>query len=225
MPTLARARQRAAEVKCLSYTSELGRSVLVYAVDFRDSFPATRSDRAEDLVTQRARLGYSNQVFRVFTSDAWRDYSALPRTSPVYRCPANTPDRQQGWNFPVDRWLSASLFVRPEYLDPRFNPQLMGQQLGARVQNVSGVVFPDAKVGLFETEVWHSYKGYAAPGMQASTLLDYRGSQSPGAVWFIDGHATQMFPRYALPAVHRGSYWGLTIYGTTEWGVRGRDLR
>lgn len=223
LPAISKSRQNGIELACLSRVHELGRSVLMYTTDARDSFPATRSDDHSALVTQQARLRYANQTFRLLGSEMWREASGVPGTSPVYRCPSNTPARQQGWDYPVDRWLSASLFVRPEYLDPRFPPELMGQQLGARVQRVSAVLFPDAKAGLFEVDVWHGYRGYAAPGLPVGTL-DYRESTRPGSVWFIDGHAALMFPRDALPAVARGSYWGQTPYGTTAWGVRGRDV-
>lgn len=224
LPSIAKSRQKSIELACLSRVHELGRCVLLYTMDARDSFPATRSDDPSLLITQRDRLRYANQLFRLLTSDMWRDTSGVAGTSPIYRWPANTPARQQGWDYPVDRWLSASLFVRPEYLDPRFSSELMGQQLGARIQRVSSVVFPDAKAGLFEADVWHGHRGYAAPGLPVGTL-DYRESSSPGSVWFIDGHAVPMFPRDALPAVARSSYWGQTPYGTTEWGVRGRDRR
>lgn len=224
LPSIAKSRQKSIELACLSRVHELGRCVLLYTMDARDSFPATRSDDPSLLITQRDRLRYANQLFRLLTSDMWRDTSGVAGTSPIYRCPANTPARQQGWNYPIDRRLSASLFVRPEYLDPRFPSGLMGQQLGARVQRLSAVVFPDAKAGLFEADVWHAYRRYAAPGLPVGTL-DYRESTSPGSVWFLDGHALPMFPRDALPAVARGSYWGQTPFGTTEWGVRGRDRR
>jgi hypothetical protein len=142
----------------------------------------------------------------------------------MLRCPAHRTSSDPRLAYPIDYNLSASLYVYPDYFAPDQPPWSDPLDIGARVQTLGSVVFPDAKVLLFEFDVWHHYNGTGEVGTEVGTL-EYFLSTGPGTVWFADGHATFFRAREATPPVRRNPWWGLGAFSNTPWGVRGRDRR
>lgn len=222
LPSLHSSRQRAIEIYCVNNSREIGRHVVHYATDFKDRYPALASDDPATLRTRQARLHYSNQVWTIFASAGWIDYTGLLPELPTIRYRADTPSRRPGWGYPVDFHLSSSFYMRPDYLNPLLPPSIADDDVGAQLQSIADVTFPDAKVGVYEAEVWHAFEGSGAIGSRADGL-SYHNSPGPGAVWFLDGHAGLFAASKAAPALVRGEWWGHCPFGTTVFGVRGRD--
>jgi hypothetical protein len=122
-----------------------------------------------------------------------------------------------------DYVLSASVFAEVGYLDPALPDELWRARLGAKVQRIGAATFPASKVGILEDDVWHGWSGALCEGCPLDGL-EYYGSDRPGSLWFMDGHVEQRFATDALPYVYRYPIWPYMPYGTTAWGIAGRDI-
>ncbi|MCW5775173.1 MAG: type II secretion system protein [Phycisphaeraceae bacterium] len=223
IPALSKARLSATEIVCRSHMSSIGQHFLMYALDFDDAPIAIVPDSHEVSRDPSRWLEYSIQMADSLYSQAWQETTGLsPPFADVLYCPANQfPPESRS----IDYWLSEAWYADARYLDPSLPESDWSRRLGARVQRIASVRFPSLKAGAREIEVWHGWGGSAH---STGGLVDYKDlalytSPRPGAVWFVDGHVRLMHARDATPVVYRYPNWPYIPFGTTPWGVEGRD--
>lgn len=167
---------------------------------------------------------YTFQVFSTFARRPWLDWAGMNELSETLYCPSN-----QDWpEYPPDTAdpdfvLSASVFADSRYFDPALPESAWKSRLGAKVQTHGAAVFPDRKVAVLEHRVWHGWPGTSCIGCPVNDLFYYESVRA-GSVWFLDGHADHIHARDALPHVRRSPIWPAMPFGTTEWGMAGRDV-
>lgn len=219
-PALGRAKRDMVELRCVTRSAELTRLMHAYANDYRAMPPMIHSDDPAHLRTTYARLWYAMQHATVLRSDMWRSW--VGPNEMLYRCGAHSTGRVS-YDHPVDFRITKTLLARPEVFAADATSRAARPDFGARGQRLDAAIFPDAKVLIYEHDVWHSFAGDASPGTDIATL-EYHNSPRRSAVAFFDGHAALRWPRDARPPVHAGKYWSIRIYATTRDGVRGRDF-
>lgn len=222
VPAIRSSSRKATQVKCLANLRQTSELVLQYCADYRDRFPARYADHGPDLLTPLGISRYRGQKVKVWGWPMWQDYSGYGLESPIYRCPANVPSRHAMWSFHSNWSLSASLYIEPGYLDPLRTTASFGSSIGAQIQTLANVRTPSEKVGVYESDIWHEYPGMSAPGADFG-LLEYYQSTKGGSVVMLDGHGERRIAMNALPYVRRFPYWPAQPFGTTAWGVLGRD--
>jgi len=211
-------------IVCLSNIRSLGTMVTLYATDHRDSFPSW-ADRGVDYESTPERWGwYTYQTYGTMEDPRWLEYAGFSTTTEVMYCPANS--QHPFWYAQVaapDYAISMAAYAVPEHFNPDLPASAWLNRLGGRVQRMSMTRFPASKAGMFEADVWHGWRGTHAPGEDLSGL-EYWSSAMPGSVWFVDGHALQMFERDAVRPVRRYPVWPYMTFGSTPWGMQGRDI-
>lgn len=225
LPSLSRARLAATQLACSTRVRDLGNLVATYAVDHDDRFPSALGDGPEIRNDPNRWREYTFQIFSTFPREPWLSWSGLGRHSEVLYCPSN----QDGDELPdnvsdPDFVLSASVFAEVRHFDPAMPEAYWRLRLGARVQRHSAAVFPDRKVGILEHRVWHGWWGSSCQGCPVDGLFYYE-SPNPGSLWFLDGHVEQRLVTDALPHVYRYPTWPVMPFGTTEFGMAGRDIQ
>lgn len=221
-PAIARARQHAKVLRCTANIHQLGTLVTAYSNDFRSIYPTWVTPLSPVQENPDWWRFYTLQYQRFFFRDAWLRYSGLPVNSPVYRCPDNQPFRNTGKSA-SDYSGSAAFHASAPFLNPALPPNAWTGQFGAMPQSVSAVRFPSAKAGLFETKVWHAWRGtYADEGANV-TGLSFYDSPAAANLWFVDGHVEAMHFRDTIPAVDRAPSWHSQRVVLTAFGVEGRD--
>ncbi len=223
LPALGKARLSATEIACRAHISSVGQHLSMYALDFRDTPIVIVPDSPEVTQDPSRWVEYSVQMADALQSKAWQEVTGLELPfSDVLYCPANQfPPESRS----IDYWLSESWYADVRYLDPSLPEPDWRNRLGARVQRISSVHFPSLKAGAREIFVWHGWGGsaHSASGFIDYTDLALYTSPRPGAVWFVDGHVRLMHARDATPVVYRYPNWPYIPFGTTPWGVHGRD--
>lgn len=225
LPSLGRVRLTATELSCTARIRELGNLVASYAAEYDDRFPSTLGDGPE--ITQNRDMWphYSFQLYSTFPRDPWLQWSGLGPFSEILNCPdyqpwPDGPDRESD----PDYVLTAPAFTEVKYWDPELPESVWKSRLGAKVQRHSAAVFPDRKVGLLEYRVWHGWSGTHCEGCPTAGLW-HDSSERPGSLWFLDGHVAQIHGSEALPYLNRYPIWGPSPFGSTEWGIAGRDIQ
>lgn len=220
LPPLTRFRASAQELRCVRNVSQIGALLLQYTTDAKDLFPSWYSDRPSTPDQWRA---YTGQVYRGLQHQAWLDHVGIPAEARLWSCPENQILRRGLVTTDFDYALSSSLFVEPSFLDPQLALAAWEARPGARLQAASSVMWPQHKVGAFEYEVWHGWRGRWQVGA-STTGLGYYDSHRPGSAWYIDGHAA-LVDAHGIQRVDRYPRWGIMPFGTTPWGLAGRDLQ
>ncbi len=224
LPALGKARLAATELSCLTRIRELGNLVILYAGEHDDRFPSALGDGPDITGNPSRWLEYTYQVHSTFPREPWLNWADIDHNAELLYCPSN-----QDWPYPTgisspDFMLSASVFAETRHFDPDLPEEYWRSRLGAKVQRHSAAVFPDRKVGILEVFVWHGWPGTSCQGCPVQDL-GYHSSPRPGSLWFLDGHADQIHARDALPYVRRYPIWPARPFGTTEWGIAGRDIQ
>lgn len=168
---------------------------------------------------------FTRQCSFTMHGERWLEYTGFQTTTQTMYCPANS--QHPVWYERVawpDYWLTTSAYMAPEHLDPDLPNPAWLNKLGGRVQRMSMTRFPSSKAGMFEIFVWHGWRGVHEPGNEVGSLQFY-SSAMPGSVWFIDGHARQMYERDAVRPVVRHPIWPTGTFRTTPWGMQGRDIQ
>ncbi len=221
-PGLAGTRQGATELACVARGRSMSTLVTAYCADFKDVFPTGVSDTADSLPLARPwRVRYLNQAARFPIKPFWHSWTGPSWDGASYRCAADTPSRRAVWGTPIDFTLTNSCYFSPEAMTkslslPRANT--------ARMQTLASVVFPSAKVFVYEHEAWHGFSGTDHPGTIVDSL-DYRQSPRPTMTIMFDGHGGLRRARDAAEAVPVFGFLGPTVFGTPADGIRGRDIR
>ncbi|MCC5822193.1 MAG: type II secretion system GspH family protein [Phycisphaerales bacterium] len=212
-------------IACLSHIRTLGTLVAVYAVDNRDSFPSWADPRVNYESSPEHWPWFTLQGHRTMEDARWLDYTGFTTTTETLYCPANSqhPFWYEELAVP-DYIISHSAYAAPEHFAPEVPPEVWLNRLGGRVQRMSMTRFPSSKAGMYEVFVWHGWRGVYGPGEDLGTQ-EYWQSAQPGSVWFIDGHARQMHQRDAIRPVRRYPVWPYATFGTTPWGMQGRDIQ
>lgn len=225
LPALARARLAATKLSCSTRVRDLGGLVAAYAIDHDDLFPSAIGDGPNIRNNQDRWNQYTFQIFATFPREPWRTWAGLGRHSEVLYCPSNQyhSDLADDESDP-DFVLSASVFAEVRYFDPAMPEAYWKTRLGAKVQRHSAAVFPDRKVGILEHRVWHGWRGSACQGCPIDGLF-YFDSPNPGSLWFLDGHVELRLVTDALPHVYRSPIWPVMPFGTTAYGIAGRDVQ
>ncbi len=229
LPALSKSRLVATKLVCKSRIRDLGNLVALYTSEHDEKFPNALGDGPDITNHPDQWKRYTYQTVSTFPRDPWLNWSGLDGKSEILYCPAN-----QTWpDFEIydplltsnpDFMLSDSVFARASYFDPDLPEKTWKSTLGAKVQRISAAVFPDRKVGIIELFVWHGWKGEACLGCDGGTLTYYQ-SDEPGSLWFMDGHVDQIYAKEALPYVYRYPIWSYDPFGTTAWGIAGRDIQ
>ncbi|MBX3377686.1 MAG: type II secretion system protein [Phycisphaeraceae bacterium] len=218
LPSIARMRLAAKELRCVNNVRQVGQFVMQYTADAKDMFPSWYSDRP---LSPRQWVAYTMQVYRGLSHRNWLEHVGLPANAAVWHCPDNQRIRRGIVASDLDYLLSSSIFVEPSYFDPTLTPDQWQSRRGARLQSASSVLWPQSKVGVFEHEVWHGWRGQWSVGVSVEGLL-YYNSHRPGSVFYFDGHAG-LLSTSGISRVDRYPRWGRMPFGTTPWGVAGRD--
>jgi type II secretory pathway pseudopilin PulG len=211
-------------IVCLVHIRELGSMVTLYTQDNRDYFPSwIRGGVAYQPGSEHWR-DYQYQMFGTMEHENWLTYAGLQSSSQILYCSANywRPDMYQNIAAP-DYVLSSSMYISPTYLNPHQAATHAPPHLAGKVQRISMTSFPSAKVGMFEMFVWHGWRGDRDHGEVGT--LEYWQSSMPGSVWFLDGHVRQVNEYDGVRPVNRSPVWPLTTFGTTPWGMQGRDIQ
>lgn len=215
---------RKASFACMSHARQLGSHISAYAMDGRDFFPTWVQRKVNYQASAELWQWYTNQDIRVMQDRRWLEYSGLDSTSDILYCASNTwhPDMYSDDAAP-DFILSSSMFMDSGYLNPDLATSQAPARMAARVQRLSMTRFPSSKAGMYEMFVWHGWDGDHSAGSEVGSL-EYWQSASPGSVWFLDGHVRQMYEKDATRAVNRRPVWPYMTFGTTPWGIQGRDI-
>lgn len=220
LPLLSRSRRTARSVRCLSNQRENLRLMTVYSASHQDLAPCFVSARGDLDSNPSAFAHYRGQVFSLLGSRPWLDFCGLSDSSTLRMCPGNPYLRSGPPSIGASDYLvSPSLLVRPDYLDPSSPKSSWSETAGAEVQRFSSASFPSGKAMVFEHIVWH---GALSVPPNVNGLL-YWQSEYPGSIGFMDGHANPVKARDAVSAVNRAPWWPRMPFGTTPWGIRGRD--
>jgi competence protein ComGC len=224
LPALGRARLTATELSCTARIRELGNLVVAYAAEYDDRFPSALGDGPEITQNRDMWLHYSFQRFSTFPRSPWLEWSGLGPFSEILNCPdyqpwPEGPDRVSD----PDYALTSPAFTEIKYWDPDLPESVWKSKLGAKVQRHSAAVYPDRKVGLLEYRVWHGWSGSHCEGCPTEGLW-HDSSERPGSLWFLDGHVAQIHGSESLPYLNRYPIWARSPFGTTEWGIAGRDI-
>lgn len=224
LPALSEARKAAKSAECMSRLRELGSLVTMYTADSGGLFPSWLGDGPEYRNDAGRWEAYTFQVFSTLARQPWRDYTGLTRTSESLYCAANRwyPEEYIEGASP-DFVLSASVFAEVAHFDPGLPERVWKSRLGGKVQRIEAAAFPSSKVGVLELFVWHGFAGPYCDDCDFGKLHYYQ-SDRPGSLWFMDGHVEQRFATDALPYVYRYPIWPYMPYGTTAWGIAGRDI-
>jgi type II secretory pathway pseudopilin PulG len=224
LPALSKARLAAHELVCMTHIRDMGNLLTAYAAEYDDRFPSALGDGEEIRNDFTMWDNYTFQVLSTFPREPWLSWSGLDEHSETLYCPASqeADELPRGVCDP-DYVLSASVFAESRYFDPDLPEAVWRSRLGAKVQRHGAAVFPDRKVGILEHRVWHGWPGSACIGCSVDYQF-YYDSPRPGSLWFLDGHTDQIHAADALPYVNRWPIWPLMPFGTTEWGIAGRDI-
>lgn len=223
VPAMRGIRKAAVQKRCLGNVRSVVQFAALYANEFKDYFPTWIGDSPSIIQNRRNWRRYSNQGATVVHRPGWFQWTGLPTSTTILRCPSN-PDLKadpSGTTADMDYWFSSSCYIDPVYLDPAIAPARWKNELGGRVQRTSDVVFPSRKVGMLEQFVWHGWSRGNGPGVDMGRLA-YHSSAEPGAVAYLDASAEHRLPTGA-EHVRRYPIWASTAYNTTTWGMRGRD--
>lgn len=217
-------RDKRDQIACLANIGGMGKILAAYGADNRDLFPSWAERGRDYAASDAGRRWWSYQPIGTLQSQRWLDYADFETTTEVMYCPANDwlPDMYEDQAAP-DFVLSSAFYMTPSYLDPGLPRAAWHDRLGAQVQKSSAVRHPASKAGLFETEVWHGWRGVFSDGADVGEL-EYWQSRLPGSVFFIDGHAAGIYERDGIRPVGRQPVWALLTFGMTPWGVWGRDI-
>ena len=229
LPALAKSRLAATKLACMSRIRDLGNLVALYTAEHDEKFPNAMGDGPDVQNNPDQWQKYTFQVYSTFPREPWLSWAGLNGLSEILYCPANRvwpnnlSDTSDAGSEP-DYMLSASVFAQTKYFDPDLPDDVWKSKLGAKVQRISAAVFPDRKVGVIEVFVWQGWKGTYCKGCDVGSL-EYYQSDEPGSLWFMDGHVDQIHSDNALPFVYRYPIWPYDPFGTTNWGMAGRDIQ
>lgn len=215
------ARLKAWDLSCQERCRSIGTLVTAYSLDFRSAYPVWVGPPPDSEVISSWSSSYTLQGFRLFSSARWLRYAGATALDPKYRCPANQRLRS-GEEVAADYVGVSAMYAESGFLDPTLSKRSWAARLGAMPQTLDAVVFPSAKVGVFEESIWHSWTGIYAIGSNV-TGLSFFDSLRPANAWFFDGHVDGISYGRALPAVERDPTWWSAKVVLTEYGVRGRD--
>lgn len=224
IPGLRSVREKGQRLKCMTHIRSMGDMVQIYTLSNRDSFP-TWADPSVNYNAQPERWAqYTYQIFGTFESTRWQQFTGFSSDSETMYCPANQwhPDWYQNVAAP-DYVLSSSVYIDPSYLNPDIEYSVYSQRLGARTQRISTTRYPSSKAGVYELSVWHGWGGVFEPDVPVGDL-SYWQSPQPGSVWFMDGHAEQIYEREGTRPINRYPIWSPMTFGTTKYGILGRDI-
>lgn len=223
--SLRGALDRKASFACMSHARQLGSYISAYASDGRDFFPTWVQMGVDYQASAGLWKRYTDQDITVMQDRRWLEYIGLGSASDILYCASNTwhPEMYSDDAAP-DFILSSSMFMGSGYLNPDLATSQAPARMAARVQRLSTARFPSSKVGMYELFVWHGWDGDRGAGSEVGSL-EYWQSASPGSVWFLDGHVRQIYERDATRAVNRRPVWPYMTFGTTPWGMQGRDLQ
>lgn len=224
--SLGSMRRRQSETRCLANLRWLGVLLQQYASEYRDAPPVYIDDAPTRLDTRDRRARFVVQGYFAFSSGVWRRFSGLTIESPTMFCPSVQPDylasqrRYADWR--SDYAMTMTLLIDPPALDPDSTSPQPPPRYGLRHQKLSAVQFPSSKVGIYESLVWHAWKGSYFPGVDLTPVTYHGVPPVRGSIWLFDGSA-RAHPARESPMLRRDE-WGGAPYDTTPWGVRGRDL-
>lgn len=226
IPTLGQMRARSRELVCLTHVSQLQAIVASYSIDARGFVPARYSDRREFLKTEDDRFRYGRYPYRAFYEGPVPTFSGLLAGSRSLACPSNqfVPDGSTS-RWTVDYSISSAAYLDSRYLSPDL-PSDQVPLLNARVAVLDEALFPSAKAGVYEAQVWHAWPFFFSPeSPQSVNGLFHWGSGGRISIAFLDGHAEPLFRDEIASSVVRAEEVLSSILNTTPYGMRGRDLK
>lgn len=224
-PSIQNMRRRSRELLCMTRVSQQQVIVSTYSLGYRGLFPAEYSDRAEFLRTVGEREAYGHYPYTALAEGPLPAFSGLRAGNKSLACPANQFLREGIENrWAVDFSISTAAYLESGYLSPDL-PEDQQQTMIARVSTIDDALFPSAKAGVYEAQVWHAWPFRYDPNSQQSVNgLFHWGSEGRISIAFLDGHAAQLFRTEIAPSVPRTRETMSTILNTTPFGMRGRDV-
>jgi len=217
LPALRSVRESAIEVRCIANMQECANRVELYAMDHRDG-PPVKFDPALARQEKSIWRSYVNQIYSALPDERVLEYLWSSEQDRTWYCPANQRIKSGDDAINFDYVLSSSWYAASLYLDPAFDS--WQGELGSDLQRYPDLFFPASKAVMFEDSVWHGWGG--SIGGEVGSL-QYYSSRRPGSVAYGDGSAGLQRACDALPHVNRWPIWPLQPFGTTAYGMAGRD--
>lgn len=222
VPVVSNSRKAARRALCLSHCAQLLSLLHSYTTDHRELFPSWYPEPASP-----GSVGpYQTQNVYLMSDRKWSDYCGIPYRDGILHCPGNPHGRWSGGvdsSF-IEYFLPSCLWIVPGDLNPSLPPSVWRKMTSGRVQQLSSVYFPSAKVGVFERYVMHGeVVDLTRPGVDVGPIT-YTASAERGSVALLDGHA--FFPQIMPPdpQIERRPIWFGAVYETPAWGIQGRDF-
>src|SRR4029079_7083048 len=156
LPALARAKQKATQVKCASNERQIGLAVLMYADDSADTFPQPLDWHAS---------GGTNGTYSVFVAGTNRPLNKYTQAYEVFRCHNDKGDSLNGANI-KNCYLSYGTSYLPQWQHDSFRTRHVMGDAGATPGLYSAMPFKAGDLGLAPTRkivqgdwAWHANRG------------------------------------------------------------------
>ncbi|MBM3834767.1 MAG: type II secretion system protein [Verrucomicrobia bacterium] len=211
LPSLARAKSKAQQTKCLSNNRQIGIALMLYADDFNDSMPLCRD---------WASLGGKSGRYDTFVDMTNKPLYRYQGTPEIFRCPADKGDsqglrwvninatncyQQYGTSYLME-WSGDYMRTKRVFGNVLVSPN---DYAGRSMKTAEIAVSPANKIILGDW-IWHMNRGWVSP---RSVWHNYKGKSLCVMLWG-DGHAAG----YRFPTLPEGDpFWNAPPNPTNAW--------